>query len=126
MIEALKELVSMMKDVPEMALWVLGGFLFYKLFVIGSITGAIVKVLTLAINKYHEFEMKPDEHVYTVGQGIVLTSEADRELTKLLRSLAERQGVINKGSFYISRLKEEDILKLSVAYHNYKEPTKEK
>ena len=31
MIEALKELVVIIKDLPDMALWILGGFLFYKL-----------------------------------------------------------------------------------------------
>ena len=46
--EELKILVEMLSDVPNAVLWVAGGFLFYKLFIIGSVYStirfAIVKV----------------------------------------------------------------------------------
>ena len=34
--EELKELVGMVDKLPGMTLWILGGFLFYKLFIVGS------------------------------------------------------------------------------------------
>lgn len=59
MIEAIKEIALIMKDVPDSALLVLGGFLFYKLAITGSIVGAITKVI-LVIAKYtHDFHTKP-------------------------------------------------------------------
>jgi len=49
MMEVLKELMEVVKDMPDMALWVLAGFGAYKLFVLGSIYG----IVRLAIVKIH-------------------------------------------------------------------------
>lgn len=101
MIEALKELTIMLKDVPDMAIWILGGFLFYKLFVLGSIVGSITAVVRLAIIKWHDYSTKPKPPVeeihsidgYFIGgrktygrllallSGIKNTSDPDGDLT---------------------------------------------
>ena len=81
MIEALKELAGMMKDLPNMAIWILGGFLFYKLFIAGSIVGAITMVSKLLINRVHDFKTKPStvtREVSIDGRFITLDGTYDR------------------------------------------------
>lgn len=48
--EALKLLVEMVKDLPDMALYVIIAFFFYKTLIVGSIYG----VIKLAIQKLHD------------------------------------------------------------------------
>jgi hypothetical protein len=62
MLVALKDLVLVIKDLPQFALWILGGFLFYKLFVVGSIYG----VIRLAINRLYEYLTHPKPPVETI------------------------------------------------------------
>lgn len=50
MIEIIKEASTMLKDLPELAIWILVGILFYKIFIIGG----IIAVIKLAINKFHD------------------------------------------------------------------------
>lgn len=50
MIEILKELAQVFKDLPNAAIWVAGGILFYKLTIVGSVFG----IIKLAINKVHD------------------------------------------------------------------------
>lgn len=62
MLEGLKEILIALQGVPDMALWILGGYLFYKLFIIGSVYG----VIRFGIEKmYHAYikskEPKPPE-----------------------------------------------------------------
>lgn len=59
MFDALKELIGLVKELPEFALWILLGYLLYKLFVVGSIYG----VIKLAINKSHDYMVKPKLHI---------------------------------------------------------------
>lgn len=53
--EDLKELVTLIGDLPQLAVWVLLGFLVYKLAVVGSVYGLI----RFAIEKTHSWLMKP-------------------------------------------------------------------
>lgn len=57
MIEELKVIVEMIADLPSFALWVIAAFWAYKVIVIGSVYG----VIRLAINKFHDFLVKPKD-----------------------------------------------------------------
>ena len=64
--EELKELVTMLKDTPTFVLWVLCGYLVYKLAVIGSIYGLI----RFAIDKTHDYLTKPKMVLYQWKEGV--------------------------------------------------------
>lgn len=59
MIDALKDLVLLIKDLPQYVVWILAGFFMYKLFIVGSVYG----VARLAINKFFLWAMKPQEKI---------------------------------------------------------------
>ncbi len=59
MIEALKDLTELIKGLPNHAMWILLGFLFYKLFIVGSVYGCI----RLGINKIHDYLIRPKETI---------------------------------------------------------------
>lgn len=65
--EELKLLISMVSDLPQMALWVLIGYLLYKLAIVGSIFG----VIKLAIDKLHDYKVT-QKTLPPVKQPIVL------------------------------------------------------
>jgi len=54
--DELKILVDIVKDLPNAVLYVLAGFLFYKLFLLGSITAALYKAFSLLIVKVHDWK----------------------------------------------------------------------
>ena len=49
--EELKTLIALIKELPQTALWVLAGYLFFKLAIVGS----IYQVIALAITKTHDY-----------------------------------------------------------------------
>lgn len=51
MIELVKELAQVLKDLPDLAIWIMAGLLFYKIFIIGGSIG----LAKYAINKLHDF-----------------------------------------------------------------------
>lgn len=51
MVEIVKELASVLKDLPDMAIWIMLGILFYKVFIIGGSIG----LAKYFINKVHDF-----------------------------------------------------------------------
>jgi len=53
MIEALKEVLTIIEKLPHMALWILAGLLFYKIVIIGSWFG----IAKLLIERLHSFAM---------------------------------------------------------------------
>ena len=55
MLEIIKEAGTMLKDLPDLAIWILIGILFYKTLIIGSIFG----VVKLVIIKTHDAITKP-------------------------------------------------------------------
>lgn len=63
MFDALKELIGLVKELPEFALWILLGYLLYKLFVVGSIYG----IIRLAISKAHDYLVKPKISIKTIS-----------------------------------------------------------
>ena len=59
MIEELKFLLDKMEGIPDLGLWVLGGFAAYKLIIYMSTTGAFVYIAQLLITKIHDAITKP-------------------------------------------------------------------
>lgn len=59
MVDELKFLLDQIKDVPSVALWMIGGFLFYKLVAYLSTTGAIIYIVRLLCNLAIEWQTKP-------------------------------------------------------------------
>jgi len=57
MVEALKEVMGLVKEMPHYALWILAGLLAYKVIVIGS----WVSVIRLALNHIYKILSKPKE-----------------------------------------------------------------
>lgn len=102
--EELKLLIGMVADLPSMALWVLIGFLLYKLAVIGSIYG----VIKLFIDKTHDWlitrKTQPTQvreiQLQDVFNGITITS--DDTMKKLLVQIRRLAGKnVRLGSDYI-------------------------
>lgn len=89
MIEALKEIVGIIKDLPEMALWILSGYFFYKLFIVGSVYG----VIRLAIIKIHDYMVRPKEEIkkITLSEKFITSDKAYDEFLLLIDSLLAAQ-----------------------------------
>lgn len=56
--EELETLVKMVAGLPTLTIWILAGYLAYRLAVIGSIYG----VIRLAINRYFDYRTRPVEY----------------------------------------------------------------
>lgn len=54
MLQELKEILGIIKDLPHMVMWVLAGLLLYKITIIGSVYG----VIKFAIDKFHDYLTK--------------------------------------------------------------------
>lgn len=58
--ELIREVLEVVKDLPDLAIWVLIGILFYKVVIVGSIFG----IIKMAIEKsYNVFELKRDDTI---------------------------------------------------------------
>lgn len=62
--DELRELLSILKDMPSFALWVIAGLLVYKVTVIGSIYGVVRLALVrlfdwLSLRKRQDVELRP-------------------------------------------------------------------
>jgi len=55
MLEIIKEAGAILKDLPDLAIWILVGILFYKVVIVGS----IFSVVKLTINKVHDVLTMP-------------------------------------------------------------------
>ena len=55
MIEELKYIVDLIAKIPETGLWILGGFGIYKLVSYLSVTGSVVFILKLAIERIYQW-----------------------------------------------------------------------
>lgn len=82
--DELKELISMMAGLPTVVVWVLVGYLVYKLAVLGSIYG----VLRLLIERAHDWVTRPERTEWELD-GIVLTPTTKVALAQQLVRLCE-------------------------------------
>jgi hypothetical protein len=71
MIDELKQILTMVEKVPETVLWVLFGFAVYKLVVWLSATGATVMLVKLAIDKLHDYLVRPATKAYDINGTLV-------------------------------------------------------
>lgn len=82
--EELKILVDMVAHLPQMALWVLLGFLVYKLAVVGSIYGTI----RFAVDKLHDYLVKRKveyKEIRPMLDGMCIKSETERLIAQIHR-----------------------------------------
>lgn len=79
MIDELKQLLDLVRELPELAVWSLLGFATYKLVVYLSTTGSIVFVLKLLIEKCHSAITSPKEvaHVWRIGDWCLMSDAKD-------------------------------------------------
>jgi len=100
--ESLKELLTIVKDLPGMTLWILGGFLFYKFFITGLIVGSLTFVAKLLINKFHDIKTKPVVKQYRIMDHFVEESTFDRfidTLKKVSRCRIGYQEILSEGRY---------------------------
>ena len=57
MIEIIKEAGTVLRDLPDLAIWILVGILFYKVFIIGGAIG----LARFAITNLHDYLVRPKE-----------------------------------------------------------------
>lgn len=82
--DELKELISMVAGLPTVVVWVLVGYLLYKLAVLGSIYG----VMRLLIEKAHDWLTKP-KRVEWVFDDVVMNATTKAALSQQLVRLCE-------------------------------------
>jgi len=97
--EVLKELMEVVKDMPDMALWVLVGFAAYKLFVVGSIYG----IIRLIIVKAHSIMTKEQIVKKEITlDGMCITSDGtEKRLIAQIDRLRSCRKDFNPASKYI-------------------------
>lgn len=81
--EELKQLIELVLKLPNTALWILAGYLVYKLAVVGSIYGTI----KFTVDKIHSWATKPKIAVYTWKEGIEPINQETKDsiIASLLR-----------------------------------------
>lgn len=91
----LRELVGLVKDLPNAALWVIAAIFLYKVTIVGSIYG----VARLAISKLHDWAVtrKAREIEYKeirpMLDGMCITGQADRLVAQLHRLRGKGVGI---------------------------------
>jgi len=98
MIEIIKEAGEILKDLPDLAIWILVGILFYKVFIIGG----IIAVIKLAINKTHSImeissnnKVKPKEVVTKYEIDNYFITDAKDKFDLLIKELRGARTSIN-------------------------------
>ena len=79
--EDLKLLIEMVANLPTLTVWVLVGYLIYKITVIGSIYG----VIRLLIVKIHDWATKPKTIMFKIGTKPIDESTAEALKEQLAR-----------------------------------------
>lgn len=92
MIEAAKELLEMVKHMPEYTLWVLLGILFYKVFIIGG----WISVARLLINKIHHWATTPKPGPpptqFAFGDYLIKDQVTDKDILHVFIKLKNKMG----------------------------------
>lgn len=74
--ETLKQLIELIKELPDVALWVLAGYFFYKIIIVGSVYGLIKFVA----QKIHDVLTRPKKVKFEIGN--LYFNEDDAEAMK--------------------------------------------
>jgi len=86
MIDELKDLIKLLGEIPEMALWVLAGFAIYKTFVFSSVTGALYYGFRFLTEKVHDALIRPTVTAWEFGvDGTTCIDDAKRAVDAALR-----------------------------------------
>jgi hypothetical protein len=106
MIEELKELVTLLNSLPQLALWVALGFWAYKVIIVGSIYG-VIRFVSAKMFEHLSLRKNPppvDVDLRGKVEGIVITREVEGLLTQIKR-LRGLQSTLTGGkrSEYIHR-----------------------
>jgi hypothetical protein len=80
--EDLKAIITLIKDLPALTVWVLAGYLVYRLAVVGSIYG----VIRLAITRLFDWLQHP-KTVEATLEGLTISSRTTEDLIVQLRRL---------------------------------------
>ena len=108
MIEIIKEIGGVLKDLPDLAIWILAGILFYKVFIVGSIFG----IVKLAINKTHGVLTKPKEVIYKYKYGQHFINDRVHEEMLLLISAVRKNREQRTKSTSVEYIHSSDIAHL--------------
>ena len=92
--EELKQLIDLVLKLPAMALWVLAGYLVYKLAVVGSIYATI----RFCVDKLHSWAVRKKEvyHLYKWREGVDPISEEVKD--SIINSLSRLNAFHRVGS----------------------------
>lgn len=92
MLDALREIILMVKELPEFALWILLGYLLYKLFIIGSIYG----VVKLFITKTHDWLKNKNRQYISLNDKFDVSKEVLNEFYEMLYQVNQLRESVNK------------------------------
>lgn len=84
--DELRELIGLLADVPSLVVWVLAGYMGYKLVVVGSIYG----VIRLLIDRTHSWLTRPKEVQMRFGD-VCISPDVEEALKAQLRRLPTRR-----------------------------------
>lgn len=99
--EELKELISAIAGLPTLTVWILVGYLVYKLAVVGSVYG----VVRYGIEKFVEWRITPQTLQYKIGSKLIDESVAEQLQLQIARlSVESSYGYIHSSD--VGRLKQ--------------------
>lgn len=119
MLEELKQILEIVKELPHLVMWVLAGLLLYKVTVIGSVFG----IIKLSITKFHDYLVKEKvvRHEYKFD-GICIDEAATVAMTAFLKSVAyETRGEVYRYS-HAPYIHKSDVEKITNAWEKAKVP----
>lgn len=105
--EQIQELLEILKQTPEMALWGLTIWCIYILAKLASVVWALKVVSQLAINKWHDYKIKK------IG---IEASAKELEINKKLNEIAKREFGLESKKFKYN--KEEELSKKIISKFN--------
>lgn len=107
-VEELKILIEAVANLPNAALWVLSGYLFYKVCIIGSIYG----VIRFSVEKLHDWAVTKKTEVTPVDMTKQVACISESVAMSLVNQVIRLHGVNGINSTYIHA---SDVAKLSQA-----------
>lgn len=127
MIEELKQILTMIQNVPEMVTHVLLGFAVYKTVIFLGTSAGIYGTIRLAINKLYDYKTKKiDAENYTeyrIDDKFMSPATKARFEVLLSEMRAKRYGTISTGETRLSYIHPSDVehlIKLLVAHEEQK------
>lgn len=118
MIEELKQLLTMVQQMPEMVLHVLLGFAIYKVIIFLGTSMGIYGTLRLAITKWHDYKVRPVESVvkYDLGKHFITSDSSFEKFQELILRLRHRRIAKDKTGKVFDYVFADDVQFLIEAY----------